>query len=226
MKLDIKKLSMKINKKATSIVEAMIVLLIVMMAITWSFNMFSKAIQVTDSSGFKLEAISIAKEWIEAMVNIRDTNWKVLPWDYRNCWNTLNYNISCHNSNSVTHDIPNNTSFIVWKDPVDYRWKLQSVASGNYWSWSYRTDFAVWYDTDWFHTQNAWLIDASNPLNPAFTREIKVVYLDDWETWWLVNSNHQKMQVTSLVQWKDQASENIKKVELVTILTNWRNTKK
>jgi hypothetical protein len=34
MKLDIKNLSMKLNKKATSIVEAMIVLLIVMIAVT------------------------------------------------------------------------------------------------------------------------------------------------------------------------------------------------
>jgi hypothetical protein len=217
---------MKLNKKATSIVEAMIVLLIVMIAVTWAFDMFSKSIKVTDSTGYKLEAIAIAKEWIEAMTNIRDTNWKVLPWDYTNCWNTLNYNINCHNSNSTANDIPNNTSFIVWKDNVDYRWKLESKTSGTYGTWTYIWDFAVWYDIDWFHTQSWWLIDLANPLNPPFTREIKVVYLDDGDTGWVVNSNHQKMQITSLVQWRDQASDNVKEVELVTILSNWKNTKK
>jgi hypothetical protein len=53
---------MKKNVIATSIVEAIIVLLIVMMAITSAYDMFTKSVQVTDSSGFKLQAISMAKE--------------------------------------------------------------------------------------------------------------------------------------------------------------------
>jgi hypothetical protein len=41
---------MKKNILATSIVEAMIVLLIVMMAVTSAYDMFSKSIKLTDST--------------------------------------------------------------------------------------------------------------------------------------------------------------------------------
>jgi len=211
---------MKKNIVATSIIEAMIVLLIVMMAITSAYDMFTKSVQVVDSSGFRLQAISMAKEWIEAMTNIRDTNWKVIPWDYTNCWNTLNYDTDCLNDSTTTYDIPNNASFTILRDPSDYRWKLTTQPTWLYSDSIYRNDFEVGYDSNWFYTQS-W----GTALNPPFTREIKIQYLDDWYTWWTVDSNHQKMQVTSLVQWKDQASDNVSQVELVTILTNWKNNK-
>ena len=96
---------------------------------------------------------------------------------------------------------------------------------------NYRSDFIVWYDSDGFYTQNWTLIDNLNPLNPDFTREIKIEYLEDGidnpstlpNESIILNSNDQKIKVTSLVQWKDQASDNIKKVELTTILSNWKN---
>jgi hypothetical protein len=216
---------MKKNILATSIVEAMIVLLIVMMAVTWAYDMFSKSIKLTNSTWFKLQAISMAKEWIEAMINIRDTNWKVLPWDYTNCWNSFNYNINCHNQSWILYDIPNNTSFTISKDPTDYRWKLTQESTWLYSDPNYRSDFIVWYDSDGFYTQSWALIDNLNPLNPDFTREIKVNYIEDGITGWDQWSNEQQMKVTSLVQWKDQASDNIKKVELTTILSNWKNVK-
>jgi hypothetical protein len=204
----------------------MIVLLIVMMAVTSAYDMFSKSIKLTDSTWFKLQAISMAKEWIEATTNIRDTNWKVLPWDYANCWNTLNYNINCHNQTGILYDIPNNSSFTISKDPSDYRWKLTlEPISWLYSNPTYRSNFIVWYDNDGFFTQSWTLFDVWNPLNPVFTREIKIVYIEDGITGWNQWSNEQKMKVTSLVQWKDQASDNIKKVELTTILSNWKNVK-
>lgn len=214
---------MKFNKKATSIVEAMVVLLIVMIAVTWAYDMYSKSVRVTDSSGFRLQAISMAKEWIEAMTNIRDTNWMVLPWDYPNCWNTFDYDPRCLNEDSSTYDIPHNRSFIIYKD-IDYRWKLNDIwniwSVWEYSSWWYRTTFEVGTDSDWFYTQS-WIV---NQLKPIFTREIQITYLDDSIAPLEANlSDEQKMQVTSLVQWKDPSSENVKKVELTTILTNWRN---
>ena len=113
------------NIKATSIAEAMIVLLIVLIAVSGAYQMFNNSIRVTDSSEYKLMAISMAKEGIEAMHNIRDTNWKILPGDYKNCWNVLNYNINCLNSNTTTYDIEDNGSYIVWNDPNDKRWKMK-----------------------------------------------------------------------------------------------------
>lgn len=213
---------MKKNIRATSIVEAMIVLLIVTIAITWAYNMFSQAIKITDSNGNKLQAIAIAKEWIEAMTNIRDTNWKVLPWDYWNCWNTFNYNILCHNNTSLSTDI-SQWSYIIYNDSIDNRWKLENKITGTYLDLSYRNNFEVWQDDNNFYTQSWSLI--TKKILPIFTREIKIDYLNDWYTWWSIDSNQQRMQVTSLVQWTDQSSDSIKKVELITTLTNWKNKK-
>lgn len=213
---------MKKNLNATSIIEAMVVLLIVMIAITWAYNMFSKSVKVTDSNGYKLQAIAIAKEWIEAMTNIRDTNWKVLPWDYANCWNTLNYVTTCHNNIWTATDITHNGSYYIYKDNADYRWKLTSAATWNYSDVNYRNRFHVWLDSDWFYTQS-W---SATSLRPVFTREIKIEYLEDnIVSGTFSASNEQKMQVTSLVQWVDQSSNNIRKVELISVLTNWRNKK-
>lgn len=218
---------MKKNILATSIIEAMVVLLVVLMAITGAYDMFSKAIRVTDGSEHKLMAVSIAKEWIEAVINIRDTNWKVLPWDYKNCWNVLNYNLTCfgNDNNTPITDIANNWSYIVDKDPTDFRWKLNSFATWLYSSQTYRGNFQVWLSGSWFYTQS-W--SSTTSLKPIFTREIQIKYLDDWE---LPNnipadfSNEQKMQVKSIVQWKDSSSDKIRKVEMETIITNWKNKK-
>ena len=210
---------MKKNISGTSIIEAMVVLLVVLIAITWAYDMFANAIRVTEWSENKLMAISIAKEWIEAVTNIRDTNWKVLPWDYKNCWNVLNYNTDCFNDNVTFNDIPDNWSFTVWKDTNDYRWKLTQYSSWSYSDSTYRTNFQVGIDTLGFFTQTGTV----NNLKPIFTREIEINYLEDGILWTFTSSEEQKMQVKSIVQWSDSSSKNVRKVEMETILTNWKN---
>lgn len=212
---------MKKNILATSIVEAMVVLLIVLIAVTWAYDMFNNAIRVTDGSKNKLMAISMAKEWIEAVTNIRDTNWKVLPWDYKNCWNVLNYNVSCFNSNTITFDIPHWESFTIWRDTTDFRWKLtQKNTAWWYPNSTYRTNFQVGLDSLGFFTQSG----SVNNLKPIFTREIQINYIEDNISWTFTNSQEQKMKIKSIVQWADSSSANVRKVEMETILSNWKNT--
>lgn len=67
--------SMKKNILATSIAEAMVVMLVILIGVTGSYQMFSQSIKAVDSSEFKIQAISMAREAIEAVNNIRDTNW-------------------------------------------------------------------------------------------------------------------------------------------------------
>jgi hypothetical protein len=50
---------------------------------------------MSNNLDMKIQAIQIAREGIEAMTNIRDTNWKMLSTDNKNCWNTLNYDTNC-----------------------------------------------------------------------------------------------------------------------------------
>lgn len=211
---------MKKNILATSIAEAMVVMLVILIGITGSYQMFSQSIKTVDSSEFKIRAISMAKEWIEAVNNVRDTNWILFKWDLPNCWNTLNYSTSCFNNTTTTYDIrPGSYRTYIWSNN---RWVLQNYTwTLDYSEAAYRNFFTVWLDNKWFFTQNS--ADIIEEIKPPFTREIIISYLDDGS--WVTNSNSQKMNVTVKIQWTDSSSNTVRKVEMSNILTNWANKK-
>ncbi len=205
---------MKYSKKATSIIEVMVVLMLVVTWVVWMYKVYWNSQNLSTSTGNKIQAIQIAREWIEAMKNIRDTNWIKFGADITNCWNTFNYNSNCVN-NAAENDIAP-ASYIIYQS-VDNNWKLASKTTWNFSSTTYRNDFKVFIDSNWFYTQS-WSSVESKPL---FTREIKVQYFEeDGITIW--NSNEPKMEVTSLVQWVDSSSSVPHKVEFTTLLTNWK----
>ncbi len=87
--------AMKYSLKATSVIEAMIVLLIVVTGVTGVYTLLNSSQKLAISTGNRIEAIQIARDGIEAFTNIRDTNWIRYSADYKNCWNVMNYNPSC-----------------------------------------------------------------------------------------------------------------------------------
>jgi len=205
---------MKKSKKATSIIEAIIVLLIITTWVTWMYTLFNKSTALTTSTSNKIQAIQIAKQWIEAMTNIRDTNWIRFSSDYENCWNTLNYNSNCLWQNNTTYDITA-WSYIIYR--LNNSWYLSWTTSWTFWVWTYINDFRVWID-NWIYTQT-W---TTNNLLPVFTREIIISYLQaDWVTDW-ADSDEPKMKITSFVQWIDSSSNTTHKVKLEQILSNWK----
>lgn len=206
---------MQKNKKATSIVEAMVIMLIVVSWVTWMYSIYNESIKLSNSTENKIQAIQIAKQWIEAFTNIRDTNWIIFPSDYKNCWNTMNYNPACIWDPDPTNKITNSLSYIIFQNNLN-RWELLNKTSDNYWSGTYINDFRVWFDDKWIYTQS-WITDI---LKGNFIREIKVSYLNDsWAVW---DENDNKIKVISLVQWVDSASKLPHKVELEQILTNYK----
>ena len=175
----------------------------------------------------KIQAIWIAKEWIEALTNIRDTNWLLFGSDYKNCWNTLNYNNSCICINNNTwcntskiNDIKNNKKYKIYKNSTNNRWYLSPAITWTYQDTNYRIWNEVWLDSDWFFTQS-WSVDK---LIPLFTREIKIEYINTDSVVWN-DSNDEQMKITSLVQWGDNSSNTPHKIELSTILSNYINKK-
>jgi hypothetical protein len=206
---------MKINKHATSIVEAIVSMVIITIWIVWMYNIFISSTNLEETINNKMVGVAIAREWIEAMTNIRDTNWIIFWSDTKNCWNTLNYTGSCIMNTNTTFDIQNNWRYRIYKN-TNNRWTLtgSSIVSSDYTDSDYRNFFVVWIDSsDWSYTQT-WITIATSNLKPLFTREIIVEYETD--------SNDEKMEVTSLVQWKDKSNQEVHKVELKTILSNWK----
>jgi len=205
------------SKKATSIIEAIVVLLIIVTWVTWMYNLFNRSSHLSNSINNKIQAIQIAKQWIEAMTNIRDTNWIRFSSDYKNCWNTdINLHTVSNNclwENNTNYDI-HSWSYIVFRNNNN-SWNLKSKTISNFWSWTYIDDYRVYLD-NWIYTQT-WNL---NNLYPIFTREIKVSYLkSDWSSW---NSDDPKMKIISLVQWVDSSSSTPHKVELEQTLSNWK----
>ena len=204
---------MFLDKKATSVIEAMVVLLIVVTWVIWMFQVFWNSQKLSASTANKIQAIQIAREGIEAIKNIRDTNWILFSSDTKNCWNVNEYKNECVWDSSTNYDIKNipNKSYIIYKKS-DNRWYLENKTadSDKYKNPWYRNIFKVWLDSDWFFTQT-WAI---TEIKPLFTREIAISYDTD--------SNDETMEVNSIVYWKDLASNRPHKVQFKAILTNWK----
>jgi hypothetical protein len=190
------------NKKATTLAEAIVVMLIIVTGVTWMYNIYTKSINISNSVNNKIQAIQIARQWIEAMINIRDTNWQIFSSDYNNCWNSLNYNSWCI---WTTDNKMWAWSYINYKDSFN-RWNLWAKTTWTFWT-DYINNFRVLLDDKWIYTQS-W---TTTELKPIFTREIKISYPET-----------HKMKVTSLVQWVDSSSSKPHKVEIDQILTNWK----
>ena len=81
---------------------------------------------------------------------------------------------------------------------------------------TYINDFKV-SKLNGFYTQSGGTV-----TQPIFTREIRVEYTENTNADAFLDSNDAKMKVTAIVQWQDPGSPDIKKVEMDTLLTNWK----
>jgi len=219
---------MKSSLKATSIIEAIIVLLVVVSGITWVYWLLISSQNLANSTSQRIEAIQIARDGLEAFTNIRDTNWNRYSADYENCWNTLNYNSSCIGTTGTATDIRhgNNRGYVIYRDSQN-RFRLLQM---NYPAWSnyadsvYRSRFGIRRESEnWFYTQSWWVVYGNSTNEPFYTREIQVDYKNDsWVSQWSLASNNDIMEVNVIVQWNDRASKQIQKLEMSTLLTNWK----
>jgi hypothetical protein len=210
---------MKITKKATWVAESIVVMLVILTGVTGMYKIYSASVRLEVWTTNKIQAIQIAKEWMEAITSIRNTNWILFGSDYKNCWNTLNYDAWCI-SNTSPVKIAHNWQYTIYKDNND-RWKLHlptGISSYIYSDDDYRNQFRIWIDDDWFYTATGTITN----LKPVFTREIQISYIDTSNPSDGADSNDEKMKVKSIVQWVDTSSKNTRKVELETTLSNWK----
>jgi hypothetical protein len=208
---------MRFTKSWTTIIEAMIAMFIVIVWIIWVYTIYTKSQKLSTATENRIKAISIAREWIEAMQNIRDTNWILFWADPQNCWNVQDYDFHCLWNTSGAYKIKP-WDYKIYKD-TDNRWKLipSSVAPLlDYSSWAYRTDYEVKLDPNWLYTQSWWTW-----LIPIFTRKINISYLNT-DTNPTPDQNDEKMLVESKVSWADNSKTWFYTVNLENLLTNWK----
>lgn len=204
---------MKLSKKATSIVEAIMITLILSIWITWVYNIFSNSLKFTNWIEAKIQAIHIAKEWIEAIENIRDTNWLKYSSNINSCWKTLNYDSNCILWSGYE---TMSWKYIIYKD-INNKWLLESkdTITWDYEDNNYRDNFKVWLDANWFYTQTGIVNDFKN----IYTREINIYNYDPWFT---NSTDDDWIKIESIVKWKDNSSQNVREVILEAYLTNYK----
>lgn len=205
---------MKINKVGSSLIEALVVIVILSMWIVATYSFFSKSISFLDWLSSRIEAIEIAREWIEALENIRNTNLILFEIDRNKCWNVLNYETKCiaesaekipwdNEGSKKTYILTNNT----------WRWELKTptlIWNFIYTNSDFRDKFAVWKDEKtWKYCQP--VSSDCIKMKWNFTRKIEVYEKD---------GDNDKMIVKSIVEWIDSSTSNSRKVELYNLLTN------
>ncbi len=210
----------KNNKKASSIVEVLVILVVVSMWILSAFKIFSSWQKLASNTKNKIIALDIARSGIESVTNIRNTNWFLYSSDYDSCWNTINYNENCiwdNHSNSNSNYYINSGSYIVYSSGS--KWYLSWITISwnyDYKNPNYRNAFEIKKDILWFYTQS-WSWDKIKPL---FTREILISY--SGTTSWSETFSWSEMIIKSRIFWKDNSSNSAHKLEMETTLTPWK----
>jgi type II secretory pathway pseudopilin PulG len=110
------------NIKGETILETIIALSILAIGLTLASTVIAYSLRNINASKNRVIAINIAREGIEAMRNIRDTNWMKFSGNRRVCWN--------HNPDFTTCDgtepiAPGN--YIIYKEETDSKWLLDPI---------------------------------------------------------------------------------------------------
>lgn len=222
---------MQKSLRATSIIESIVVLIIVVTGIVGVYNILIASQRLSNSTADRIEAIQIARDGLEAFTNIRDTNWILFAADYENCWNINNYNNSCvGDSTTVTNRIlPFNTWspatrrwYYVYKNPsnqFELGFHDMPLAQYTYDDITFRGNFTVSTDSNGFYTQSWW-----TDTLPLYTRYLNIEY-QDTDGGWIDERSEDALNITSIVEWYDPASRAPRKVEIDTVLTNWKAKK-
>lgn len=191
------------NKKGNSIIEVVIVIVILTIWIVWTYEIINSGQKLATTTENRIKAINIAREWLEAVTNIRDTNWIKFSSDYEKCWNVANYNPSCIWVGSI--------STLTW-------WILFQKWSLWYLSWS--TNNKVYLDDAWMSYQT-WATNIawdnklctniiSKSCRTPFTRTIQISTAFASDT----------MKINSIVEWVDNAKQWKHTINLETTLKN------
>ncbi|NVP17485.1 hypothetical protein HUU51_02085 [Candidatus Gracilibacteria bacterium] len=208
---------MKKSKIATTIAEAMVVMTVIVIGLTGIYRIYSESSRLSNSVEIKIQAIQIAREGIEAITNIRDTNWILYSSDKNNCWKTLNYNSGCI-GNASPNNIANNGNYKVYRNSAN-RWQLESdggLIGDDFSTTNYKDFYKIFLDQNSLYT-HTYTGDTRTLTNTkgVFTRQIKTSYVDPGDG----NTNN-GLQVRSIVRWVDSGGTNINEIVLETILTN------
>lgn len=202
------------NIRGNSIIEVMVVIIILTIGITGTYNIINSGQKLSVTSENRIKAINIAREGLEAIENIRDTNWIKFSSDYTNCWNVKNYDVNCiwvpgKNFSSGSYVLTQ--SWTLWllsgsMSPPPY--------STNY--SGYLAQFPLFLDVNGLVTSSE---SSTAACNTTKTTGCRMIYTREIQ---IANPDIDHLKVNSIVTWKDSSRGPPYIINLETILTNWK----
>lgn len=194
-------------------------MVVVSVGILGAYSVLSSAQKLADTTIDRVQAINIAREGIEIVKNIRDSNYIQYPGSPQDCWRSSNY--ECDSTAKLLSG-----SYVIKplsNTKCENCWTLSGMTTPGMLEGSpmsdasYRTRYALAIDESGFTTSDtsAFASQSCNAnistgcLSP-FAREIRLTVNDDTS-----------INATSKVSWKE-SNGNYVDVELPLILTNWK----
>lgn len=205
-----------LGREWASLIEIMAMIAVVGLAITAMFSTVIGGIYFAKDSENRIKAISLAREWLEWVTNMRNTNWLRFSSDQINCWRVRDYVSNCIGNSTFVTTPTTNGIWTIWST-VPYvlmnqngAWYLSGAIA--------TTGSGLWIDNNWFYTATGtttwWatcsLTRTTNCRSP-FTRQIRVT---------IPSGNTGSISVTAVVDWYEKKAQN---VTLTTTLTNWKS---
>lgn len=188
------------KQRGESIIESMVAISIIVTSLVGIMALFSDNIRTNQSTKNKIIAINLAREGIEAVRYVRDSNWLVYSNQRRVCWNN-NTTATCVDADSDGRtDTPLNGNYNANMDPSDFSWELTSDSDG------IDRDDNLLYLKDGFYQHDA------TGTGTTFMRQIQISYPDGNSD----KTENNRMNVKSVVQWS-----NNEKIELEAVLTDF-----
>lgn len=198
-----------LDNRWSSLIEIMAMMAILWLAVTAMFSTVIWGIYFATDSENRIKAINVAREWLEWVTNLRNTNWLRFSSDQLNCWRIIGYDVACiWNPGYANLNSFSSTSYIL--ENKNGAWYL-SGANATTGSW-------LWIDANGYY-YNSWTtasdilctFDIPTNCRSPFTREIQIL-VNGANTW--------SITVTSRVDWFERRAQNI---TLSTTLTNWKS---
>jgi len=230
------------NIKGETLAETIIALSILAIGITIASTIMLNSMRNLTNAKNRVLAVNIAREGIEAMRNIRDTNWLYYSDKRRTCWNHDPSVPSCDGSDPIEPGV-----YIVYKAD-DQSWQIADANVGTAPTKLSLVDIDDTIDSDnadgdnldttgnsddfnMYNHKDAIAVDAlgAETRTSPFSRYITVEYLEnapssptssiDTPTKWTAADEFllNRMRITSTVEWERGA---IHKAELTTIITD------
>lgn len=78
-----------LRKKWFTLVETIIVSVLFATIMIWIITAINRAYVFVDNTRLAVRATNLAREWVEMMYNLRDTNWRRSSWDRDKYWLNL-----------------------------------------------------------------------------------------------------------------------------------------